>query len=87
LELGERRRVTLEVWLTDGGTFQPENCKWQLLFGSTAESEGDCDVEQNGTRWRLTGEVEPKKRTTYRLQYSFQMGTEIVKRTVLIKVV
>jgi hypothetical protein len=84
--LGERRIVSLEVWLNDGSTFQPENCTWQLLAGARAEDEGACELEQAGSRWRLSCEIQPKQRLQYKLQYTFSMGTEIIKRSVTIKV-
>jgi hypothetical protein len=87
LELGERRKVALEVWLNDGGTFQPTDCTWQLMLGTTPESKGNCELVQSDRGWKLVCEVQPLRRAMYRLQYSFQMGSEIVKRTVPIKVI
>ena len=85
-ELGERRRVTLEVWLSNGQSFQPLDVSWSLRY-LQEEASGSCDVVQEGGKWQLTAEVEPQKRARYRLQFSFGMGTEIVKRSVFINVV
>lgn len=85
-ELGERRRVTLEVWLSNGQSFQPLDVSWSLRY-LQEEASGPCDVVQDGDKWQLTAEVEPQKRARYRLQFSFSMGTEIVKRSVWISVV
>lgn len=87
-ELGERRRVTLEVWLSNGQTFTPANSTWDLSAASypSPEASGSCDVREVSDKWQLTAEVEPKRRSTYKLQFTFGMGTEIVKRSVQIRV-
>ena len=87
MELGERRRITLKVWLNDHSTFTPTDCTYQLYLGNTIEAEGSCDAEQDGTDWRLTCEVQPTQRRTYRLQYTFTLGTEIIKRSASLKVI
>ena len=86
-EFGERRRVTMKVWLNDGTSFTPANCKYQLMLGPTVEAEGSCETEQDGTAWNLTCEVQPKQRRAYTLTYTFELGTEIIKRSVGIRVV
>lgn len=86
-EFGERRRVTMKVWLNDGAAFTPSDCKYQLMLGPTVEVEGDCEVEQDGTAWKLTCEVQPKQRRPYKLTYIFDLGSEIIKRSVNIRVV
>lgn len=86
-EFGERRRVTMRVWLNDRAQFTPTDCAYQLLVGSNVEAEGACDARQDGDAWELTCEVQPQTRYAYRLQYSFALGTEIIKRSVGIKVV
>lgn len=86
-ELGERRKVTMRVWLNDGARFTPRNCTWKLLFAAAAESDGTCETEQDGSAWLLSCIVEPKQRRTYKLQYGFALGEEQILRTVLIKVV
>ena len=85
-ELGERRLVTLEVWLSDGQAFQPIDPQWALTY-MRQESSGACNMVQNGDRWQLTAEVQPKQKGFYRLQYTFGIGTEIIKRSVSIHVV
>ena len=85
-ELGERRRVTLEVWLSDGQAFQPIDPQWVLTY-MQKEASGACTIVQNGDRWQLTAEVQPKKKGVYRLQYTFGLGTELIKRSVSIRVV
>jgi hypothetical protein len=86
--LGERRRVTMEIYLSDKSKFTPENCTWELLSGMTAEEGGTCEtVEQEDGKWWLTCEIQPKARRTYTLQYTFELGTEIIKRNTEIKVV
>lgn len=87
-ELGERRRVTMEIWLHDGAQFTPTNCTWALMTSSNmVEQSGACEALPDGTKWRLTCEVQPKQRYRYKLQYTFGLGTEIIKRSVDIRVV
>lgn len=88
-ELGERRRVTMEVWLSNGQTFTPMNSTWNLISSShpSPEASGACDVQEVSGKWQLTAEVEPKRKTSYKLQFTFHMGTEIVKRSIQIRVV
>lgn len=88
-ELGERRRVTLEVWLSNGQTFTPTETSWTLSSPSYSapEDSGGCEVQEVSGKWQLTAEVEPKRRSTYTLQFTFHMGTEIVKRSVKLRVV
>lgn len=57
MELGERRRVTLVLWMEDGA------------------------------RWQLTAEIQPESRGDYRLTYQFGLGTEIIRRSIPIRVV
>lgn len=86
-ELGERRRVTMKVWLNDVASFAPSNGAWELSIGGTKEASGTCEMEASGSNWKLTCEIQPKQRRTYKLQYSFELGTEIIKRSVFIKVI
>lgn len=86
LNLGERRRVTLEVWLNDGSEFAVSEPTWALLLGRDAEDSGDCDAVQNGKKWRLTCEVQPQKAGYYTLKYTFGLGTEIIVRNITLKV-
>lgn len=82
LELGERRRVSLEVWLGNGRPLAVAEGTWALLLAGEAEDQGDCETEQREGRWVLTAEIQPRKRRPYRLQYTFRVGTEIIKRSV-----
>ncbi len=87
-ELGERRRVTLEVWLSNGQTFTPNGAHWVLTpLKLPPEAEGEAEAREENGRWLLTAEVQPKKCAVYSLQYSFGLGTEIIKRSVQIKVI
>lgn len=85
LLLGERRKISILVWLTDGTAFTPTAPGWELIMGAI-EASGACDVAQDGGKWELTAEIEPKTRTTYRLVYTFGLGSEIVKREVKVVV-
>ena len=88
-ELGERRRVTLKVWLNDDTGFSLSEAAWTLFKGpaDTEESQGACVVTQQDKAFYLVAEVQPLTKGLYRLQYSFNVATEIIKRSVTIKVV
>lgn len=88
-ELGERRKVTLEVWLSNGQTFTPSNVKWDLISSNypSPESSGPCEVQEVSGKWQMTAEVQPKRKTAYKLQFTFGMGSEIIKKSVQIKVI
>jgi hypothetical protein len=85
-ELGERRLVTLSVWLADGTAFDLKNATWSLQWGNQEESGGDCDVAETEKGYELSALVEPRQRRSYTLQYTFSVGEEIIKRSVQIEV-
>lgn len=85
-ELGERRRITLKVWINGVRSFALDDPTWKLTHAST-EGSGVCESEQDRDVWYLTAEVQPKQRGTYKLQYTFHIGSEIIKRTVEIAVI
>ena len=65
LQLGERRAITLKIWLKDNAAFTP----------------------QDGAYWNLRCEIQPKRRTVYNLTFTFQVGSEIVKKAIRIRVI
>lgn len=85
-ELGERRRVTLKVWINGATDFLLEKPTWELKTGAV-EASGTCESEKDGGAWLLTAEVQPKARRTYQLQFTFSIATEIFKKTIQINVV
>jgi hypothetical protein len=85
-ELGERREVTLSVWLADGKEFSIENAEWELSRG-TVEQSGLCNVEYEDNTYKLTALVQPQARGRYKLTYSFMVADEIIRRTATIDVV
>lgn len=87
MELGERRRVTLRVWLEGDKPFQPQDAKWELIKSQDVVATGPCETAADGATWQLTAEIEPESRGDYRLSYQFGMGTEIVRRSIPIKVI
>jgi hypothetical protein len=90
-ERGERRLVTLSVWLADGQTLPLTDPTWALMpsgWRGSVESDGTCDVgDGDGGKKNLTALVQPEKAGSYELEYTFNVGLEIIKRTVTIKVV
>lgn len=86
-ELGETRLVVLDVWLNDGSEFRPVDPAWSLTKGSY-ESHGLCEaVELENHHWKLTALVTPTVKGDWKLTYTFGLGAEIVKKSVMIKVV
>lgn len=87
-ELGERRKVSLHLWLDSGYTWTPENPSWELISpdGATAAS-GTAEAVQTAEGWTLSTLCEPTGRGLWRLCFAFDLGEEHVKRSALIKVV
>jgi hypothetical protein len=86
-EFGERRLVTLSVWLNDMAVFSVMNPTWELVLGNVTEDSGTCDIEQTRKGYDLTALIQPKQRRLYTLRYTFTIGEEIIKRSVQIEVV
>jgi hypothetical protein len=86
-ERGERRFVTLTVWLNSGDDFVLSNPKFELLINSRVEDSGDCSMTKADKGYDLTAMVEPKQRGRYTLIYTFGVGMEIRKKRVIIEVV
>ncbi len=90
LELGERRRITMRIWLTTGQSFVPTDCRWELKATGctrpTIEAQGAAEVEEDGTDWYVTAEISPREKRVYKLQFIFGLGSEIIRRTVYINV-
>ena len=84
--LGERRIVSLKVWKSNGTEFAVNNCEWELSNLNTVESHGMCIVDVESGAFVLSCEVQPQKIGTYKLTYTFNVGSEIVKRNVNIEV-
>lgn len=87
MELGERRRITVTIWLSDNQTFTPDDPTWELTQTNQPVADGTCEASADGAKWRLTAEIQPLARGDYRLTYIFGLGTEIIRRSVKIKVV
>lgn len=87
MELGERRRVTLVLWMEDGASFEPVQPTWELSKAQVAPETGTCEAVPDGARWQLTAEIQPKSQGDYRLTYQFGLGTEIIRRSIPIRVV
>lgn len=87
-ELGERRKVSLHLWLESGMSFTPDNPTWELVEpdGDTADT-GIAEATQTTEGWTLATLCEPTSRGEWRLYFSFDLGEEHVRRSVRIKVV
>lgn len=88
LEVGERRKVTLDVWLEDGAEFSVENPTWELTVypSETSKASGDCTFVQSGQKWELTAEIEVGQTGLYRLIFSFKLGSEYIRKSILVNV-
>lgn len=88
LTLGEKRKLTMDVWLSTGEAFTLQNAAWQLCFLEEEEASGECVVTPvTGNHYHLVAEIQPLKKGVYELSYTFNLGTEVIIRTVIIKVV
>lgn len=86
-EFGERRRVTMAVWLNDGQSFTPASPTYELTKIRDVVQSGVCEATEDGGRWNLTAEVEPPGLGDYRLSFLFGLGNEKIRRSVRIKVI
>ena len=86
--LGERRRVSLYLWLESGLAWMPETPTWTLLApdGTTAGS-GTAEAAETAEGWTLSTLCEPTEKGEWLLLFSFDLGEEHVRRAVRIKVV
>lgn len=87
MELGERRRITVTLWLKDNRAFTITDPTWELTQANKPLDTGPCEAAQEDTKWRLTAEIQPAARGDYKLTYTFGLGTEIIRRSVRIQVV
>ena len=65
LQLGERRAITLKIWLKDNAAFTPQNCEWDLSYTDSKEAQGTILPEQDGAYWNLRCEIQPKRIQPY----------------------
>lgn len=84
-ELGERRRISLKVWINGADSFALSAPVWELKK-QVKESSGTCEATQDGAAWVLVAEVQPKQKGQYELQFTFNVGTEIIKKSARINV-
>lgn len=87
LELTERRRVTMSIWLNDGQSFTPVSPTYELIKTRDVVQSGVCEMAEDGSRWNLTAVVEPPGLGDYRLSFLFGLGDEKIRRSVRIKVI
>ena len=86
--LGERRYVSLDIWLESGMSFTPGNPKWTLRAPDGTEGDpAAAGAVQTAQGWTLSALVEPTSRGDWLLTFAFDLGDEHVKRPVRIKVV
>lgn len=87
-ELGERRKVSLSLWLASGLSWTPESPTWELIEpDGTTHSSGTADSVQTTEGWTLSTLCEPDTRGEWRLVFAFDLGEEHLRRSVRIKVV
>lgn len=83
MELGERRRVYLEISLGTSEPFTIRNPVYELTVGDTVEATGKCEIQDEHTLICL---IEPKKRAYYNLIYTMEIAGEVIKQKVLVYV-
>ena len=88
LTLGEKRKLTMDVWLSTGEAFTLQNAEWKLTLQEVEESSGTCIVTaETGNHYHLVAEIQPEEKGVYNLYYEFNLGTEVIIRNVFVKVV
>lgn len=75
--VGEQRHVKLLIHATDGAPFTIRNASWELGYGDVTESRGDCEIDDHV----VDAFIAPEKRTTYTLQFEYEIASEkLIKR-------
>ena len=69
--------------------FTLSDATWTLntIPADTEEAHGTCMITQEDKAFYLAAEIQPLKKGPYKLQFTFNVATEIIKRSVMIKVV
>lgn len=78
LLLGEKREITLHTSVGDGRPYTIRNPVYELSLYGQCEASGDCDL--NGPDLLVT--IQPEKRGTYTLEYTFVIAQEIIKKQI-----
>lgn len=85
--IGEKRRVTLWVWIEGDDMPVLSEPMWTLSNDGETESSGTCEMTSEDGRWRLVAVVEPQKLGWYALTVSVLLGDERIIRNATVHVV
>lgn len=81
--LGEKRRVRLEVSSMDIKEFYIRRAVYTLDHNDETEDNGDCIINEHV----ISALISPKERGVYCLEFEYDIGDEIFKECVPIRVV
>lgn len=80
--LGEKRRVYLEISSIDLQNFTIHDATFKLSLRDALEEEGNCRIDDHV----ISVLIQPQHRGGYILQFEYDIGDEIFKEDVLVKV-
>lgn len=80
--LGERRKVWSEVTCNDGAPFVIRNATYELKKYDKIVDSGECFIDNHVVNVML----EPPEKGLFCLIFSFEIGGEIIKEKVEVKV-
>lgn len=87
-EFGEKKYVCISVKSTCKKPFDVTSAKYILKNGDQKEASGDCEIsKRNDQETVLSALIHPMiKRTTYTLEYTYEIPPEILKHEVRVTV-
>ena len=80
--LGEKRRVYLEISSIDLQNFTIHDATFKLSLKDALEEEGNCRIDDHV----ISVLIQPQHRGGYILSFEYDIGDEIYKEDVLVKV-
>lgn len=83
-ELGEKKYVCISVASTCGRPFDVTAAKYVLMKGKETEASGQCEIKKKSdTETILSALIQPMaKSATYKLEYTYDIPPEILKKDV-----
>ncbi len=86
-QLGEKKYVCISVTSNCGRPFDITDAKYILKKGDEGEASGKCDIKNNSdTETILSALIQPMAKSTYKLEYTYDIPPEKLMKTVRVQV-
>lgn len=72
--VGESRIVRLRIHARDNAPFTIREATWELKGSYETEAQGECEIEGDV----ISAMIEPQKRVTYRLYFTYKVAGEVL---------